>query len=140
MTIAATYAQICSMAAGTTGITSAPAYLVDQITDDMLPYVMVVVGQATWNQHASGLYRQVRTYELRCFVKPVAQGASVDEGYSACLAPLYNLGRTFVMSNSLGGTVDQTNSQADTGVQKLTFADVDFHGFTLTLGVTEKAS
>jgi hypothetical protein len=143
LSIVSTYATLCSLAAGTSGITSAPTGLPDQLTDDMLPCVITVVGAATWNEHAQGLYRQVRTYEQRCFVRPVAQGATLDAGYAACLAPLYNLGRTYVANLDLDGTVDMLGTRGDfndLGVQVLAWAGTEYHGFTIRLLVTEKAT
>ena len=70
MTIAATYAKLVSLAAGTSGITRAPGGLPDTLTDDMLPCAVTIVGPASWNEHAVGLYRQVRTYEQRVLRAP----------------------------------------------------------------------
>ena len=143
MTIAATYAKLYALAAATSGITTATTGIPAQLTDDMLPCVVTIVGPAEWNEHASGLYRQVRTYEQRCFVQPIAQGVTLDDGYAACLAPLYNLGRTYIQDVTLGGTVDNLGDRGDftdSGVQVLNWAGTDYHGFTLVLRITEKAS
>jgi len=143
MTIATTYAALVSLAAGTSGIVTATTGLPNTLTDDMLPCVVTVVGPAEWNEHASGLYRQVRTYEQRCFVKAVAQGASLDNGYAACFTPLFNLGRTYVEDTTLGGVVDMLGERGDfmdSGVTVLNWAGADYHGFTVTLRVTEKAT
>jgi hypothetical protein len=143
MTIAATYLKLCALAAATSDIKTAPTGIPNQINANELPCVITIVGRAEWNEHAVGLYRQVRTYEQRCFVKAVAQGATLDEGYSACLAPLYALGRTYVQDGTLGGTVDMIGTRGDfgdSGVQTLQWAGTDYHGFTVTLSVTEKAT
>jgi hypothetical protein len=143
VTIATTYDTLVSLAAGTSGIVTATTGLPNTLSDDMLPCVVTVVGPAEWNEHASGLYRQVRSYEQRVFVKAVTQGASLDNGYAACLTPLYNLGRTYVEDTTLGGTVDMLGTRGDfvdSGVAILSWAGTDYHGFTLTLRITEKAS
>ncbi len=143
MTIATTYAKLVALAAASSGITSAPTGLPAQLTEDMLPCAVTIVGQASWNEHAIGLYRQVRTYEQRVFVRPVAQGDTLDAGYAACMAPLYALGRTYVEDMTLGGAVDMVGSRgdfADSGVKVLTWAGTDYHGFALTLRITEKSS
>jgi hypothetical protein len=67
----------------------------------------------------------------------------LDAGYSACLAPLHALGRTYIEDTTLGGTVDGIGTRGDfedSGVQVLTWAGNDYHGFTLTLRITEKAT
>ena len=145
MTIATTYAKIVELTAATSGITLAPTALPIALPEAGLPLALVIVGPATWNQHASGLYRQVRTYTINVYVKPVAEGVTPDEGYKASLTPLYNLGRTFVQNWTLDSTVDTIGvggrpEFADSGVQVLSYAGRDYHGFTLTLQVTEKAT
>ena len=76
-------------------------------------------------------------------MRPVAQGQTVDAGYAACLAPLYALGRTYIEDITLGGTVDNLGDQGDftdSGVTVLTWAGTDYHGFVVTLRITEKAT
>lgn len=142
MTIAATYAKLCALAAASSGIVTAPTGLPDTLTEDALPCVITIVGPAEWNEHAQGLYRQVRTYEQRVFVRPVS-ATPLDDGYAACLAPLYALGRTYVQNSDLDGTVDHIGERGeftDSGVSVLNWADTPYHGFTITLRITEKAS
>lgn len=145
MTIAATYSTIVALVAATSGIKSAPTMLPGSIAASDLPLALTLVGGATWNEHASGLYRQVRTYTINCYVQPVGEGITPDEGYKDCLTPLYNLGRTFVQDWTLSGTVDQIGVGdrpvfTDSGVAVLTYAGQAYHGFTVTLQVTEKAT
>lgn len=144
MTIATTYSKIVSMVAGTNGIESAPEELPNTLPQAGFPLALTRVGGASWNEHAVGLYRQVRTYYVDVFVQPTAQGIVRDEGYKKCLTPLYNLGRTFVQDLTLGGTVDQVGSRGDfqdSGVRTdMDFGGIAYYGFTLTLQVTEKAS
>lgn len=145
MTIVATYAKIVSLTAATSGIKTAPEVLPGSIPVTDLPLALCSVGPATWNEHAVGLYRQVRTYTINVYVRPVAEGVTPDEGYKACLTPLYNLGRTFVQNWTLDGTVDQIGVGSrpeftDSGVRPLAYAGQDYHGFSITLQLTEKAS
>lgn len=145
MTIAATYSQIVSLVAGTSGIEFAPEELPMSLSEADLPCALCLVGPATWNEHASGLYRQVREYRVNVYVRPVGEGVVPDEGYKACLTPLYNVGRTFVEDMTLGGTVDHLGSGdrsefRDGGVAVLEYAGRAYHGFTVTFEVTEKAS
>ncbi len=145
MTITTTYTKLVDLVEATSGINSAPDALPLALPETLLPIALVIVGPASWNEHAVGLYRQVRTYTINVFVKPVAEGVTPDEGYKACLTPLYNLGRTFVQNWTLDGTVDQIGvgarpEFADSGVRVLEYAGRAYHGFSITLQVTEKAS
>ncbi len=144
MTIATTYSKIVSMVAGTSGIGIAPEALPNGLPMAGLPIALTRVGAASWNEHAVGLYRQVRTYYVDVFVQPIAEGIERDEGYKKCLTPMYNLGRTFVQDLTLGGTVDGIGTRGDfqdSGVRPdMVFGGKAYYGFTLTLQVTEKAS
>lgn len=144
MTIVATYSKIVELVAATSGIAFAPEELPLALSEADLPCALVRVGGATWNEHAIGLYRQVRTYYVDCYVKPVAEGVVPDEGYKACLGPLYNLGRTFVQNGTLDGTVDHIGTRgefSDSGVRAdMALAGRTCFGFTVTLQVTEKAT
>lgn len=147
MTISATYTKIASLTAATSGIGSAPEAMPIALPESTggFPFSQVLVGPASWNEHASGLYRQVRTYSINVYVKAVSEGVTPDEGYKACLTPLYNLGRTFVQNMTLDGVADGVGTGdrpefQDSGVTVLTYAGRDYHGFTLTMEITEKAS
>lgn len=149
MAITDTYAKLVALNAASSGITLAPAELPLSINDDQLPIVLTIVGPASWNQHAAGLYRQQRSYTIRCFVKPVGEGLGPDEGYKLCLAPLYALGRTYVTNVTLDGTVDHIGLRGefrDSGVingtqdPRMVFAGTAYYGFDLTLEITEKAT
>jgi hypothetical protein len=143
MAIIDTYKKIVELCAATSGIASAPEALPLALPEAGLPLALVVVGSATWNEHARGLYRQVRNYTIEVYVRPVAEGVIPDEGYKACLAPLFNLGRTFVTRPTLDNTVDHVGTRGefdDSGVTILEFAGRQYRGFRLQLNVTEKAT
>ncbi len=146
MTIAATYSKIVALTAATAGIGLCKEELTRQLSEADLPHAQVTVGPATWNEHASGLYRSVRTYTITVYGPPVAQGVEPDEGYKACLVPLQNLGWTFVTNWTLDGEVDQIGEGdrptfSDSGVlSNLDFGGIIHYGFRITLAVTEKAS
>lgn len=142
MTIAATYSKIVELVAGTSGIALAQEELPISLTESDLPCALVRVGAGTWNEHATGLYRQVRTYYVDVYVRPIAEGVVPDEGYKACLTPLHNLGWTFVTNMDLDGVVDGIGGGfSDTGVKTLIHSGGrEYYGFTLTLNITEKAT
>jgi len=83
VTVAATYAKLCSVVAASSGIVACSTSLPTQINDATLPRAVILPGAAEWNEHASGLKRQIRTYTIRVYVKAVAQGLGYDEGFTA---------------------------------------------------------
>ncbi len=142
MTISTTMTKLISVTAASSGITTAPSVLPPVLNSVDLPCAIIRPGSAQWNEHADGLYRQVRTYEITVYVKPVAQGKGIDEGVQACLAPMQALGRAFLDNPTLDHTVDIVRQPfADTGVRSdLDYAGTPYHGFQFELDITEKTS
>lgn len=150
MAITDTYDQIVSMVGDTSGIVTASTAFPTQINEGDLPLSWVAVGPAVWSEQASGLYRQQRTYTITTLVQPVALGVDRDEGYRACLTPLYNVGRTFVTDPTLSSTVDHIGNDReylrDGGVSnggvdpRLQWGGTNYWGFVHTMDVVEKAT
>ncbi|MBI2934671.1 MAG: hypothetical protein HYY29_03770 [Chloroflexi bacterium] len=142
MSVTATFQKLCDIVAASSGISKAPKVLPPVINAADLPTAIVIPGPADWNEHALGLYRQIRTYIIRVYVKPVSQGKGVDEGVQACLGPMNALGRTFLDNNTLDNTVDEVRQPfSDSGVRgDLLYAEVPYHGFEFQLMVTEKST
>lgn len=143
MTILATYTKLCALNAASSGIVTAPTAIPPALFEGDLPCCLTKVGPSGWNEQAVGLYRQTRTYYIDCFVKSVGEGLSPDDGYQACLAPLYALGRTYVTNPTLDNTVDHIGDNGeftDGGLTMLEYAGTKYHGFRVTLEITEKAT
>lgn len=146
MSILATYEKICELNAASSGITSAPTALPGILNDSDLPCALTIPGPGVWQEQAAGLYRQERQYVIRVYCKAVAQGETPDEGFQAVLPVLNALGDTYVRNQSLDGAVDHIGTPdgsqfcTDNGVQVLTYAGIDYHGFELTLNVVEKST
>lgn len=143
MSVSATFVKINNLiAASTAGITTASTSLPATLNAVNLPWAVVIPGPASWNEHADGLYRQLRTYVIRVYVKPVAQGKGVDEGIQACLAPLNAVGRLFLTNYSLDNTVDEVVQPfEDSGILgDLEYAGVPYHGFEFRIQVKEKST
>jgi len=141
MSVAATYAKLCSVVAASSGIVTCSTSLPMALNDAGLPWAVILPGAAEWNEHASGLKRQIRTYTIRVYVKPVAQGLGYDEGFTACLGPLNALGNTILGNVSLDNTVDEIRQPIpDTGIMVLAFNGIDYHGFEYRLQITEKGT
>ena len=141
MSVTAIYEKLCSVNLGSSGILTAPTAIPTALNESELPCAITIPGPAEWNEHAVGFHRQVRTYIIRVYVKPVALGKGVDEGYQACLAPLNALGLKYLDDLSLGNTVDEIRQPfTDSGIQVLEYAGVAYHGFEFKLEVTEKST
>jgi len=143
MTLLATYEKIQSIAGDVSGITSAPTAMPTALNSVSLPCVLTFPGPAEWNEHARGLYRQARTYYVRLYVKPVAEGLGIDEGYQASLSLINDLGDAFVRNPTLDSTVDHIGEQgefSDGGKTVLEFAGILYHGCEIQLQVTEKTT
>lgn len=143
MTIAATFAKIIELVGESSGIVTATTTIPNVINESDLPLATVVVGPAEWNEHAVGFFRQVRTYTVKVFVKPVNSGLRLDDGYQATLPILYAVGDTFVRNPCLDNTVDLLGTRGDftdSGVTILQFGEVSYHGFEVTLRVVEKTT
>lgn len=141
MTVATTYAQIQALVAASSGIVSAPTAMPTALNDPDLPCGICIPGQATWEEHAVGLFRQNRLYTLRVFVKPISQGAGLDEGYQLVLPILQAIGDTFNRDPTLTNTVDHIDNIRDSGVRgDMEYAGAVYHGFELSFTVTEKST
>jgi hypothetical protein len=106
---------------------------------------LVWPGEATWNMQAIDLKRQERTYIVRVYVQPVAQGvAGPDQGYQACVAMIEAVGRAYLGDLTLGGAVDHIAGLRDSGVSgggfELQWGGVPYWGFVYRVTVVEKSA
>ena len=139
MTVLSTYAKIQSLVAASSGITSAPTVMPTALNDVDLPCSLCFPGAATLQLQAAGLHRSDRLYTLRVFVKPVAQGAGVDEGFQEVLPIIQALGLAFNQNVGLDNTVDHISELRDSGVRgDMEYAGIAYHGFEMSFSVTEK--
>jgi len=106
-TIAETVAALQILHAGINGVASAPTAMPSNLDQIDLPIALVWPGEATWTLHAIGLHHQDRTYIVRVFVAPVAQGvAGPDEGYQECMTLMEAFGQAYIDDPTLGDVVD----------------------------------
>ena len=141
MSIQSTYETIQTINAGVEGIRTAPTQMPTALNAADLPCALAIPGGAHWDSQAISLKRQDRSWTVRVYVLPIAQGAGVDEGYQATLPILQALGARYLGDLTLGGTVDHIDNLADGGVRgDLTFGSVAYHGFEFTFSVTEKGT
>ena len=131
-----------------TGITSAPTALPGALNTSELPFVFTWPGPAEWNKYSSTTANHIRTYIVRVYVWPVAQGEGVDEGYQDCLPLLQAFGEEYLSDITLGGAVEHIGTGtalepptcSDTGVTVLDYAGIDYHGFEFTFMAKEQVT
>lgn len=145
MTVASTFTKLVSVVAGSSGIVTCSTTLPAKINDAALPVAIVIPGPAEWNEHAIGLKRQIRTYIVRVYVKPTAQGLGIDEGVQACYAPLNALGNTLLDNITLDNTIDEVRQPfRDSGIisggEAMSYAGVAYHGFEYQIDITDKTT
>ncbi len=143
MSITTTVTALQTLHAGISGVKSAPTAMPSNLSTGALPIALVWPGPGEWSLQAMGLKRQERTYEVRVFVQPVAEGiAGPDAGYQACLSLLEAFGQAYQGDPSLSGSVDQIAACRDDGVTAgaLTWGNVPYWGFVYHLTVVEKNS
>ena len=145
MTVSTTLTALQAKHLAITGINSAPTAIPGNLDGVRLPVVLVWPGEATWDMAAIGLRRQDRTYIVRVYVQPVAQGvAGPDQGYQACVALLEDFGAAYMADLSLGGAVDHISAVQDSGVSgggfELQWAQVPYWGFVYRVTVVEKSA
>ena len=143
MSVVATYAALVTLVAASSGITTCTSAVPSKLDDNDLPRAIVRAAEAEWNEHAQDLMRQKRSYVISVYVKAVAQGVPVDEGYQACLAPLNALGVSLLSDPTLGNSIDHIGNYGeftDGGITVLSYAGVDYHGFEFRVATTEKAT
>jgi hypothetical protein len=142
MTISSTLTKLASVVLASSGITTSKTAIPATIHDSELPCAVVYPDRGELNEHAVGLYRHIQTYIVRVYVKPIAQGASIDEGYQACFAPYQALADTLIRNTSLDSTVDEVRQPIRTLGPRGDFvwADTTYHGFEFQLDITEKTT
>ncbi len=145
MSVATTIAALQAIHAAITGVASAPTDMPASLEQVKRPTVLIWPGEATWNLQAVDYKRQQRTYEVRCYVQPIAQGiAGIDAGYDACVALIERFGRAYLADVTLGGAVDTIVSIVDRGVSgggyELQWAQVPWWGFIYQITVVEKST
>lgn len=145
MSVATTIAALQAIHLTITGVNSAPTDMPSNLEQVKKPTVLVFPVEAEWHLQAIDLRRQERTYEVRCYVQPVAQGiAGIDAGYDACVTLLERFGQKYLTDITLGGAVDTMRALTDRGVSgggyELMWGQVAWWGFIYRITVVEKSA
>ena len=144
MSIIDTYSELRAVVALTTSIRSLPTVFPTQLNDVDLPLALIIPGPGQeWNEHSLRLYRSLRTYIVRIYVKPVAQGLGIDEGATMVLPIIDSVGSYLVRNPTLNNSVDHIGQQgefSDGGLAVLMYGDVPYHGVEFQIAITEKST
>lgn len=134
-------AAIQAVNAGISGVASAPTEVPAALNTAELPLALTVVEGFTGSHQAIGMPRLDVVYLVRVFVKPLAQGEGLHEGYTAAQALLQSFVAAYHTQQQaggfFGGKVEQF-SAFDGAMAVLNWAGVDYHGFTVRLRVVQK--
>ncbi len=122
------------------GVTSAPTAMPASLASSMLPIAVVIPGEAEWTKKTMGRPAvQTRTYHVRVYVAPVAQGQGLDEGFSAATALLETFGDSYAATQAMGTGYRLEFPFADSGHQIMQWGEAAYHGFEFRLRVAEAA-
>jgi len=96
MSLSNTKAAIQTLNAAITGITTAPTVYPGALNTADLPCALIFTGEGEW-QHTTigGSARHNRTYRIRVYVTPIAQGKGIDEAMQLVDTLLWRFGITY---------------------------------------------
>lgn len=150
MTISGTIDLLQTLHAAITGVEAAPlaASYPDALNTALLPLVLTWPETGNWSlEAAGGLRRQDRQYKVQVFVRPVAQGRGIGSVIKTCADLLQAFGEAYINPDNLAiadlppvhiTLKTEASDLSDTGIAVLTYAGVEYHGFSLTVGVYEQ--
>lgn len=142
MSIATVRTALQEFNAAIDGVKRAPIEQQTVINSADCPFVLAWPEQAEWTRH-SGAWSEVRrTWLISVYVKPLAQGRGIDDGYVKACELLEAFGQAYMSDDglTLSGAVAHVTDVTDEGVMVGEFAGVKYHGFKLRAVVTEKRS
>lgn len=145
MTILTTFDALQAVNRSVAGIKSAAERLPDKLNTDDLPFAWVQVSTGEWTR-VSDFSIQFRTFLVRVYVKPVAQGGPLDAGFKQAARLLQALGEAYLADITLGGAVQHMGRGArydpptmeDSGIIILELAGTEYWGFEYTVAVKEQ--
>jgi GNAT superfamily N-acetyltransferase len=150
MTISGTIDLLQTLHASISGVDTAPlaAAYPDALNTAHLPLVLTWPETGNWSlEAAGGLRRQDRQYKVQVFVRPVAQGRGIGSVIATCADLLQAFGEAYIDPGHLAladlppvhiTLKTEPADLSDTGIAVLTYAGVEYHGFSITVGVYEQ--
>jgi len=145
MSISSVITAIQGVNSGITGITSAPTTIPGKLHVGQLPMALCFVGPGEVTR-VSDFTLHFRTFYVRVYVKPIAQDVKPDAGYSEAYTLLQRFVEAYEDDITFGGAVQHTGRGArydpptfeDDGVQVLSYAGTDYHGFQIYVTTKEQ--
>ena len=145
MTILTTFDALQGINRSVAGIKRASERLPDKLNTDDLPFAWVQIGTGEWTR-VSDFSLQFRTYIVRVYVKPIAQGGPLDAGFKQAGRLIQALGEKYLSDITLGGAVQHIGRGArydpptmeDSGIVPLEFAGTLYWGFEYTITAKEQ--
>jgi len=145
MTIASVVTAIQAVNAGIAGIRSAPTTIPGDLHTAILPCALVFIGPGE-PERVSDFSLHFRTFYVRFYVKPVAQGRKPDEGYREAYTLLQTVLETYLSDITLGGAVQHIGRGArydpptfeDTGIVEMMYGETAYHGFEIVVTTKEQ--
>ena len=111
MTVATTVAGIQTVNATISGVTSAPTTMPASLTTASLPFAWTIPGPCEWQNNSANWGYQFRTYLIRFYVLPNAQGIPADQGYQAAESLIEAVGRAYMADTTFGGVVNTVRGE-----------------------------
>lgn len=151
MTCAAVVTAFQTLHAAITGVQSAPTAFPASLTTAVLPLVLTRPGPTPTagglKGSAGDWYEHRRIYLIDVYVKPLAQGAGVDEGYQLAITLLDRFIAAYMVSSALnlsGAVAHVGPAYIDTGIVPNMRYGADsetlYWGFQFRIEVVEKVA
>ena len=127
------------------GIKRSSERLPDKLNTDDLPFAWTQVSDGEWTR-VSDFSLHFRTFTVRVYVKPIAQGGPLDAGFKQAARLIQALGEKYLSDITLGGVVQHMGTGArfdpptmeDSGIVPLDFAGTTYWGFEYRITVKEQ--
>lgn len=123
------------------GVKAAPTVMPAALNTADLPCALVFVGDFVGTQQAIGMSRCNETFIVRVYVRPIAQGQGVDQGYQEMLELLQAFIDKYHEQQQTGGMFGGLAEQVrdfSGNAAPLMFAGTLYHGFEIRLEVVQK--
>ena len=143
MSVSTIVTALQAVHAAISGVKTASGTMPSNLATAELPLVAVWPGEAEWAYAAMDQQRQLRTYIVRVFVCPVAQGITgPDPGYNACVALLQAFGEAYKAHSHIADKADIMWPVRDSGISggaiELTWGNTTYWGFVFRVQIEEK--
>ena len=137
MSVASVISDLQTRHAAITGITTASTTMPASLNTASLPIVLVFPGEARHNPRRLSDTESYRTYLVRCYVAPVAQGQGIDESWQDVITLLDRFVTSYAQSHAVGTSARIGHPYSDSGHIVSEFAGIAYHAFEFALPIRE---